>query len=248
MDKTSLKKSKSPSPQSNCRSDESCVPGTGEACTKATDCCPMGKYGRNCEYTAKLCDPKCANGYCDPRIGVCMCPTDGQGLQTYWGPQCETPVCPSLCLGQGDCDAQTGKCTCHRGFSGDDCGTVDNNLSCLKDSNGVVCSGNGVCTSTGECSCQPGYSGQICDTKKAEPACAGGGCGVGTCASDGTCICPINAGGSNCGSTMVHKPSSTTWLTVFWRLFLVLLAVAIAIMLFLLFTGRLDKYSKRSHG
>lgn len=233
----------------NCKNGM-CVPGTGKACESGKDCCKPGTYGPypDCPYKAAKCDPPCENGYCSPQLGECVCPTDGHNFQTFWGPQCATPVCPSLCLGQGTCNAETGKCTCYHGFSGEDCGTVDDNIPCLAGPNGVVCNGNGTCNqTTGECTCNPGYSGQVCETKKPDPACMGGKCGVGTCSSDGTCICPINAGGSNCESVMARKVLVTPWQTIVWRLLLVLLAVTIIVMLFLLFTGRLEKYSTKSH-
>ena len=252
MDKNKISgapRHKHKSQKGNCMPNGMCVPGTGKACKDDKDCCPAGKYGPfpSCDWKAATCKPECKNGYCSPELGTCVCPTDYQNLPLYWGKDCGNKVCPSLCNGVGECDPTTGVCTCDRGYSGEDCGTIESDISCLKGNNGLVCSGNGTCDEvTGECMCNSGYSGQTCENKKPDPKCMGGGCGTGTCASDGTCICPINTSGSKCQTLLMTKATHTSVHTIVQRIILVVLIIALAVMLILLFTGKLDKYSKRS--
>lgn len=246
MDKKTI--SSAQSQKGNCMPNGMCVSGTGEACKDDKDCCPPGKYGPFpvCDWEAATCQPECKNGsYCSPELGTCVCPTDYQNVPLYWGKDCGNKVCPSLCNGDnGYCNPDTGVCTCYRGYSGEDCGTLEK-ASCLKGSNGLVCSGNGTCDDvTGECMCNSSYSGQTCENKKSDPVCMGGGCGIGTCTTDGTCICPINTSGTNCQTSLMTKATHTSWQTIAQRIIIVVLIIALAVMLILLFTGKLEKYSK----
>lgn len=63
-------------------------------------------------------------------------------------------------------------CACDVGFGGSGCEKV-----CLRDGNGMICSGHGTCTTDGECQCEVGFVG---------PSCGGACPGVDT-AGDAPC-------------------------------------------------------------
>lgn len=123
-------------------------------------------------------------GPCNPDNGKCGCPIVKEGNAAgpdecndrercgnpYFGSSCEFERCPNDCMDRGDCNHQTGKCSCgkdERGnpFYGPSCEF----RSCSQDCNGA---GAGECNrNDGVCICKDGYSGESCTkTSRCEAA------------------------------------------------------------------------------
>eukprot|EP00731_Ephydatia_muelleri_P029669 Em0021g192a len=82
-----------------------------------------------------------------------------------------------------------------------------NTRACPMGSNGVVCSGNGVCTNRGNCSCKVGFTGSACGTVYTSAVCAAPTSSAITPASSTSSAIPAAATSSRPASTSL--PIST---------------------------------------
>jgi hypothetical protein len=98
----------------------------------------------------------------------------------------------TACSNRGEC-GDDGKCTCFRGYEGDDC----ENMKCVDDCNGL-----GSCdTNTGICTCSPGVSGIACEIE-----CPARCSNRGTCfftrndenVYHARCLCEVGFEGESC--------------------------------------------------
>ena len=116
-----------------------------------------------------------------------------------------------------------GKCVCRRGFTGEDCGSVDyacphncaghgycDGIKCVCDEGyhgrdcGKAlnyacpsnCAGRGTCI-FGQCACNPGFTGAACDVPTFSNGCAHNCSGGGWCGG-GSCVCAAGLGGAAC--------------------------------------------------
>jgi len=125
---------------------------------------PVARVPDNLMNSTKVCS-SCEHGTCvlsknDAAMCVCKC--------GFSGASCDTG-CPFYCNSRGSCDAQSNSCTCNMGntvplYTGDACGK----MNCPTNSNGVQCSGNGLCsveTGDPECTCAVGFEGANCGTE-----------------------------------------------------------------------------------
>ena len=161
--------------------------------------CPFGTNGKTCG----------GRGECvldaGTKMPVCKC------INTFTGPECATPVCPTgnnkqdgtleQCSGlvQGKCvldGNNSATCYCRDGYTGDNCAK----LTCPAD-----CSGHGRCNSEkGRCFCEHGYTGLDC----ASAACCDATCsGHGQC-MEGSCQCKQEWYGMSCESKDPHVTHS----------------------------------------
>eukprot|EP00937_MAST-01D_sp_MAST-1D-sp2_P002493 g2493.t1 len=197
---------------------------SGPACGIQEKLCP-----RNPANGLMCSEPDATNptvGRCDTTTGQCKCLTaDREGTycaeraQNYLlcdGTNASAPVATSqsLCGGVGVCKYRSkyvfesnrwkkqfeGYCSCPTQFFGSQC--QERWADCELGSNGVACSGNGVCNKfNGQCNCNADYDGIRCDipTQKAcltntatKLECSGpqqGTCDVQT----GMCVCKVNS-------------------------------------------------------
>ena len=100
------------------------------------------KPGAECKYS---CNNK---GTCN-NYAQCVCGDNN------FGRYCQYEFCPDDCSGNGFCDKKTMKCTCKKGFFGQNCAG-----NCKK-----KCSDNGYCLDN-KCVCFPGYKGNECEQRK----------------------------------------------------------------------------------
>ncbi len=68
---------------------------------------------------------------------------------------CSEEDCLGACVGNSECDKDSGECICLPGWYGDNC---DNQDLCVE----VECTGNAVCLD-GICECTTGYEGETCE-------------------------------------------------------------------------------------
>jgi len=94
----------------------------------------------------------------------------------------------------------TAKCTCDNGFGGTGCEKV-----CLRDSNGVICSGHGACKDDGACACEDGFVGPSCagscpgvEISGDEPCTANGECKWNPTTDMAECKCEEGFLGLSC--------------------------------------------------
>merc|ERR1711871_321338 len=98
------------------------------------------------------------------------------------------PRCPGDCSGHGDCNEETGKCSCHPTFQGTDCS--------LKSCSNCI---HGVCQ--GEtCLCDDNYFGESCELHKCPGDCSGHGecLSVSDDAASAACDCTDGWSGIDC--------------------------------------------------
>ena len=140
-------------------------PPFDERCGKAktTTACPSNCNGRG------ACG---SNGKCNCNFG-------------YKGSACELRNCLNACSGsdRGDCDEETGECTCKSAYASEDCSTCADGYaektvgfssvicalveSSAKQCSPTDCNGNGECNKgTGKCNCHPGYAKADCSEKQ----------------------------------------------------------------------------------
>eukprot|EP01135_Chromosphaera_perkinsii_P004158 Nk52_evm65s270 gene=Nk52_evmTU65s270 len=136
--------------------------------------------------------------------------------QGYIGNSCQavnSGECPrfnqKICNGQGECDVQTGKCTCNPGYLDVDCSVPD--CSALvpdyyaTNAYGVrqpPCYGNGNCVGPNKCECYKGYGGADCSC----PSSNANECSdLGICRA-GACLCREGHYGKDCTSTEAFNP------------------------------------------
>ena len=198
--------------------DKSCPPdadgqvcgGHGECSSRGVCLCGRGWRGGNCDQTAcpraaadkggELCS---GHGAC-PNGNVCKC-TKG-----FAGVICEKRMCPTAttgtpCSGHGDCDEETGSCSCDEAWQGGkDCSLSSCPMIKAKKGRVVagvrvpyktICGGHGTCPNAAgafRCSCESAWSGETCLQKACRPACANGAC------VNGMCACAEGWGGAAC--------------------------------------------------
>lgn len=149
---------------------------------------------------SRACEDNCSGrGTCDKGACRCFVTTDEWGTRGFAGERCYSPRCPKECNGNGFCEFDTSpdappaggpnaraKCTCMRGWKGDDCSQKVCSIG--------GCSGHGTCRqSTDSCSCDNGWTGVDC----ANRACDGCNLEHGACV-DGKCQCALGWGGDKC--------------------------------------------------
>lgn len=150
----------------DCGGNGVCIPSTGQCH------CNAGWSGADCSQA--LCTGGCGKwGACD-RPNVCCCPPG------YFGAQCESSHCTGDCSGHGECLFANGTCGCFADsvngyWNGASCsacvagvfGPSCTNHCPVGPENGIICSGNGVCSDgvsgTGQCTCQSGFLGAACE-------------------------------------------------------------------------------------
>lgn len=123
--------------------------------------------GASCEM--RKCPGDCmGHGTCTGE-GKCTC------HEGWSGTMCNTKLCPNSCSGHGECT--NGTCVCDAGFTGLDCGIMN---QCP-----MGCSGHGRCVMA-ECQCEPAYTGDDCSwAASCYNFCSGRGkCIEGACACD----------------------------------------------------------------
>jgi hypothetical protein len=95
---------------------------------------------------------------------MCMCKKCG-----YSGTTCELG-CPNSCSGNGQCNINTGVCSCNTDLLGSPIYTLDDcsKINCpANPDTGVTCSARGSCQATSTaatCACDNGYTGSACQT------------------------------------------------------------------------------------
>ncbi|XP_055841144.1 protein draper isoform X3 [Episyrphus balteatus] len=121
------------------------------------DCCEgyeLNPEGNSC---IPVCNLKCQHG-------SCVAPDKCKCEHGFGGPSCDITC---RCMNNSSCDAETGKCICSKGWTGDDC-----SKPCQKGFYGAGCKekcpdiihGNKSCDHiTGEYVCRPGYVGMTCE-------------------------------------------------------------------------------------
>merc|ERR1711998_60120 len=94
---------------------------------------------------------------------MCMCKCG------YSGTTCELG-CPNSCSGNGQCNINTGVCSCNTDLLGSPIYTLDDcsKINCpANPDTGVTCSARGSCQATSTaatCACDNGYTGSACQT------------------------------------------------------------------------------------
>ncbi|KAI8424350.1 hypothetical protein MSG28_002890 [Choristoneura fumiferana] len=209
--------------------------------------CDGKTYGLNCREPCN-CEN---NAPCDPVTGECICPPGYHMSRCEQrcpvGIRCETQCAPGQygadcssrcpCVNNSSCDAQTGRCVCAAGWTGEDC-----SQPCPPGTYGASCSQRCADGPDGACQCLPGWRGAACETA-CEPGWWGAGCSSpcrcarqAPCrANDGYCRCPPGYTGAYCTQLGESHAGLSAALVV-----LVLLCVA-AVVLVLLY------YRKRVH-
>ncbi|KAN0055142.1 hypothetical protein ACTA71_008235 [Dictyostelium dimigraforme] len=184
------------SSRGTCLFDGTCVCNVN-AIGSACEMCIDNHYGSDCSITCPTLSGSVCNGYtCLTNNGTCSCRKN-----EAYGDTCQNKYCPGVnCNGNGNCNSNTGICSCNNGFYDTDC----SKKRCILGSNGYECSGNvnGNCNpSTGICSCNSGYSDTDCSKKRCILGSNGIECsGNGKCNNDGTCTCNSPYYGNDCST------------------------------------------------
>mmetsp|Transcript_24246 Transcript_24246/g.42942 ORF Transcript_24246/g.42942 Transcript_24246/m.42942 type:complete len:1794 (-) Transcript_24246:192-5573(-) len=119
--------------------------------------CQRGFSGEGCQIECPL--------FCSDH-GTCQ--EDGQCIcdKGFTGQGCNERYCIDNCLGHGECDSESGTCSCHEGYMGDYC-QIDSS-----------CQGHGE-LQDGKCNCLQGWGGVDCSVKVSCPM---------DCSHHGTCV------------------------------------------------------------
>ena len=175
-----------------------CIQGSSTDCI----CSPpryvgMFYFRGSCSRTAETCTPAQSS------VNVCKCDDN------YKGTLCNEAICHSseafqnrACSGNGVCNADTGTCNCHQGWTGIACDVP----LCTMDSNQTLCSGQGICVAANICQCNVGKGGVNCE-RAACPFFNGLEC-AGATDSLGNSVCDVQTLQCDCSRTLYQRSPS----------------------------------------
>ncbi len=182
---------------------------TGEnSCSEGSQGCPC--YGNGtCDEGLSCLDNFCVKVYQgNPTDGDNESPPDGDGLNdgdseeedehTVDG---DSELCAHNCSDNGECNPETGSCTCIEGWAGIICEieiSSDGDIDLCHHN----CSDNGLCDpETGACECDPGYGDIICSSDNRALQCS-----EHSVYNEDTATCDCDEGwqGETCGESTLE--------------------------------------------